>query len=83
MAFYPESAFCINFRMKRRLNFGEALYIAGDIEELGCWEIGKALRMTWNEVVFFLMQERHLDRDIDIANESSHSVRVQVFREFL
>ena len=37
MAFYPEPTFCVHFRMKKKLKFGEALYVSGDIEELGCW----------------------------------------------
>jgi hypothetical protein len=42
--------FCIN----RQIDFGKAVYVSGNISELGSWQYKPNLRLEWNEVRHFL-----------------------------
>ena len=39
----------IIFQMRYNTQMGEDLAVIGSINDLGCWDQGRALRMTWNE----------------------------------
>lgn len=39
----------IIFQMKYNTQMGEDLAVIGSINELGCWNQGRALRMNWND----------------------------------
>lgn len=40
----------IRFSLRKRVNFGQAVYVCGNILELGHWDPSKAYRLKWNEV---------------------------------
>lgn len=46
----------IHFSLSKRVRFGQAIYVSGNIQELGLWEPSKAYRLKWNEVRLFLIQ---------------------------
>ena len=39
----------INFQMRYNTQMGEDLAVIGSINELGCWDQGKSLKMGWND----------------------------------
>jgi hypothetical protein len=39
----------INFQMKYNTQMGEDLAVIGSINELGCWDQGRSLKMGWND----------------------------------
>ena len=39
----------VSFRVKFETNFGQAVYIIGNIEELGSWEPSKAVALSTNK----------------------------------
>jgi hypothetical protein len=41
----------ILFSLKKRVNFGQGIYVCGNISELGLWEPSRAYRLKWNEVL--------------------------------
>jgi hypothetical protein len=45
----------IHFSMRKRVRFGQGLFVCGNIPELGLWEPSKAYRLKWNEVPFLLI----------------------------
>ena len=39
--------------MKKKVDFGQALYVVGDHTALGSWDVKNALRLTWNFVILY------------------------------
>jgi hypothetical protein len=46
----------IHFTVRRRVKFGEAVYVCGSTPELGLWNPEKAFRLKWNEVLFLRLR---------------------------
>jgi hypothetical protein len=42
----------IHFLMKKKVAYGEAVYVAGSSSALGVWNVERALRLNWNPVLF-------------------------------
>jgi len=42
----------VTFKIPYVTCFGWSIYIIGNIPELGNWEISKALKLRWQEVIF-------------------------------
>jgi hypothetical protein len=40
----------IHFIIQKKVDFGKALYVAGNILQLGCWDVEKSLRLSWAKV---------------------------------
>lgn len=40
----------IHFVMRKHLDFGKAIYVVGNIPQLGNWSIEKSLRLSWFKV---------------------------------
>lgn len=40
----------MHFSLLKRVKYGQAVYVCGDIPELGCWLPDKAFRLKWTEV---------------------------------
>jgi len=49
-------------RMQLYVGFGRSLYIVGDSDEIGKWNIGKAYRLTWTNVPPIMILGRYLAR---------------------
>jgi len=40
----------VNFSVSKKVEFGKALYVVGDIPPLGDWNVENSLKLSWNEV---------------------------------
>lgn len=38
----------IHFNIMKKVNFGQAVYVVGDIDSLGVWSLDSAFRLSWN-----------------------------------
>lgn len=46
----------IHFKIHKKVNFGKAVYVVGNIPELGLWKINFSLRLSWNQVTIYLLR---------------------------
>ena len=46
----------IHFIIKKRVKYGQSVFVCGDIAELGGWNPEKAFRLKWNEVNLILLR---------------------------
>ena len=44
----------IYFIIQKKVDYGDAIYVPGNIPELGKWNLTDSLRLTWNKVNHFL-----------------------------
>jgi hypothetical protein len=40
----------IHFSMRKRVKYGQAIFVSGDLRPLGCWQPERAFRLKWTEV---------------------------------
>lgn len=53
--FNPQLRFYkIHFTLKKRIRYGQAIFVSGNIPELGNWAPSRAFRLSWNYVLFCL-----------------------------
>ena len=38
----------IHFKVHKKTDFGKAVFVVGNIPELGFWKVEFSLRLTWN-----------------------------------
>lgn len=43
--------FSIYFELHYKCEFGDSVYVLGNVPELGNWEISKGLKLKWHEVL--------------------------------
>lgn len=60
----------IHFVMKKKVNYGQALYVVGNIPEIGSWGVRNSLRLTWNSVTSTLTQDDYWSGSLRIPLES-------------
>lgn len=41
----------IHFTIKKKVKFGEAIYVCGNINQLGKWDPSKSYKLQWNNVI--------------------------------
>lgn len=46
----------IHFALQKEIEFGKAIYVVGNITQLGCWRIENSLRLSWFKVYFPLFR---------------------------
>ena len=68
----------IHFVMKKKVSFGQALYVVGNIPEIGCWRVRNSLRLTWNSVRNTLISGRLLVRKPQDTRRGLENDLVQV-----
>lgn len=38
----------IHFNITKKVSFGKAVYVVGDVDSLGVWSLASAFRLSWN-----------------------------------
>ena len=38
----------VHFSMQKGVEFGKAVYVVGNVGELGCWRVEQGLKLSWN-----------------------------------
>ena len=46
----------IHFSIRKKITFGQAIYVCGNTPALGMWDPKNAFRLKWNEVRYNLIQ---------------------------
>ena len=49
----------IYFVIQKKLDFGMGVYVVGNIDGLGNWNIAHSLRLNWNKVKFISNQDNY------------------------
>lgn len=46
----------IHFIIQKQVDFGKALYVVGNIPQLGSWTVQRSLKLCWAKVLFPLFR---------------------------
>lgn len=53
---FPIKTYQISFSIAKKVKYGQAIYVCGNIKELGMWNPEKSLRLRWTEVNYLIMK---------------------------
>ena len=64
----------IHFLIRKKVDFGQAIYVVGNLPELGGWTVHKSLRLTWNFVIINLTKDDQWSGTLRIAANFSETI---------
>jgi hypothetical protein len=47
----PSKKVKVHFLIKKKVNYGFAVYVIGSVDVLGSWNVYQAFRLNWNTVI--------------------------------
>lgn len=63
-------------RMQLRVPYGRAVYVVGNSEEIGRWDVAKAHRLTWTPVPMISILGGHLAWIFCYSDAKSSSIQI-------